>query len=202
MANMKPFLHGFFLFATLTRAQLLPSQYNLTSILSSQAQLSVFTEYVKQHPSILSHADSGNITSEHPKGRTHFKNSPSLIFLDIVLAPSNTAFTTYFNSTEPANQTAFSALLSYHILKGRITQNQLTKSPQFIPTLLSDSTYANITGGQQIEAVSPDGGIVFYSGLKTPSKVITAVSFIFLLPQFVATQTNSRTLSTLEKRQG
>jgi hypothetical protein len=175
MARIKPFAYGFLWFATMTRAQILPSQYNLTSVLSSQAQLSVFTEYVKQHPSILSQAEPGNVTSEHPKRRADFEIFPPLI-LHVVLAPSNAAIATYLNSTGAAKDEAtVRALLSYHILKGLNSRNQFTRTPRFIPTLLSDPTYANITDGQRVEAILLEGGIVFYSGLKKPSKVITGV---------------------------
>ena len=47
--------------------------------------------------------------------------------------------------------------------------------PQFIPTLLSDPKYANVTGGQRVEIVSLGGDVIFYSAVKAVSNLVTAV---------------------------
>jgi uncharacterized surface protein with fasciclin (FAS1) repeats len=101
-----------------------------------------------------------------------------LIELDAVLAPTNEAFAKHFNSTNDANDTdKLDALLSYHVLRGSFTLVDFNKDPQFIPTLLSDSRYANITGGQTVEVASAGSSIAFYSAVKAVSNLITAVRF-------------------------
>ena len=102
-----------------------------------------------------------------------------LIELDAVLAPTDEAFAKHFSSTNDANNDTdkLGALLSYHILRGSFTRTHFNNSPQFIPTLLSDSRYANITGGQRVEVASSGSGIAFYSAVKAVSNLITAVRF-------------------------
>ena len=100
-----------------------------------------------------------------------------LIEPDTVLAPTNEAFAKHFNSTNDANNTELEALLSYHVLRGSFTREHFNNNPQFIPTLLSDSRYASVTGGQRVEVALSGSGITFYSAVKAASNLITAVRF-------------------------
>lgn len=48
-------------------------------------------------------------------------------------------------------------------------------TPQFIPTLLNNASYTNVTGGQRVEHLYTNSS-VFRSGLHQDSAIITAVS--------------------------
>jgi hypothetical protein len=65
--------------------------------------------------------------------------------------------------------------LTYHLLQGIHPDAFLDVPPKFIPTLLSNSSYANVTGGQRVEAISSGGRVSFYSAAKSVSHLITPV---------------------------
>lgn len=96
-----------------------------------------------------------------------------------VLAPSNQAIAKFLNSTAGAaagsNPGAVTALLTYHVLNGTYLASAFTNTSQFIPTLLTNTSYANVTGGQRVEAVSNGSSVVFTSGLLSTSTVTTPV---------------------------
>ncbi|KAL9603537.1 MAG: hypothetical protein Q9179_002154 [Wetmoreana sp. 5 TL-2023] len=69
---------------------------------------------------------------------------------------------------------AIQALLSYHILNGTYSASAVTETPAFIPTLLNNSAYANVTGGQVVEVVKQGDNVLFYSGLLANASVTTA----------------------------
>lgn len=96
---------------------------------------------------------------------------------DEVLAPSDEAFAKHLNSGDAASNGSdeLGAILTYHILQGIHAELLLSKPPQFIPTLLSNQSYTNITGGQRVEAAVSDDGVVFYSAVKAISKLISPV---------------------------
>lgn len=64
--------------------------------------------------------------------------------------------------------------MTYHVLNGTIRSTDITNTPAFPKTLLTNSTYTNVTGGQVVKAETEDGGVVFTSGLLMQSKVVTA----------------------------
>ncbi|KAH8661558.1 FAS1 domain-containing protein, partial [Tricladium varicosporioides] len=90
-----------------------------------------------------------------------------------ILAPSNDALTAFLQSSAgvvAANNSALvAALLQYHILQG--TYYNFTTRPQFVPTLLNSATYANVTGGQRIEAIRNGTNTTIYSGFVERSAV-------------------------------
>ena len=49
------------------------------------------------------------------------------------------------------------------------------EKPMFLPTMLNDIMYTNVTGGQVVECVKQGDSVVFYSGLLTNSTVTMAV---------------------------
>lgn len=100
-----------------------------------------------------------------------------------ILAPSNSAL-------ESANMDLMSlsgidgavqALLSYHVLNGTVSSENITTTPTFARTLLANETYSNVTGGQVVgvRMVEEDGdnmgGVVILSGLGETSMVTVAV---------------------------
>ncbi len=69
-----------------------------------------------------------------------------------------------------------SALLKYHVLKGTYLTSNFTNISQFIPTMLANSSYVNVTGGQRVEATLNGSVVNFFSGLLQQSTVTIAVS--------------------------
>lgn len=77
---------------------------------------------------------------------------------------------------------ALAALLEYHVLGGTYLASSITSQSQFIKTGLTNTTYANITGGQVVEAKTYSGGVEFISALKQNVTVVTPVSsHLFLI---------------------
>lgn len=96
-----------------------------------------------------------------------------------LLAPSNEAFASLGNTTLQAltqDEGLLTALLQYHVLDGTIMASDITNMSSFVPTSLTNNTYANVTGGQVVEAVNRDGNVTFFSGLLDNSTVTQAVS--------------------------
>lgn len=136
------------------------STQSLNATLSGNPQLSNLTTLLASNPGIIAQlSNATNVT---------------------ILAPSNNAFTELFNSTAgralASDPGLANALLQYHVLLGTHSASQITNSSMFIPTLLSNATYANVTGGQRVEAVKKGNETVFYSGLLQNSTVSQAVS--------------------------
>jgi uncharacterized surface protein with fasciclin (FAS1) repeats len=98
-----------------------------------------------------------------------------------ILAPSNDAFATFLNSTagSPMDPGAVAALLTYHVLNGTYYASNFTAAngSLFVPTLLTNSSYSNVTGGQVVEALVVDGGVKIFSGEGFNSSVVTPVRF-------------------------
>jgi uncharacterized surface protein with fasciclin (FAS1) repeats len=95
-----------------------------------------------------------------------------------ILAPSNEAFAQVDNETLAAltaNEGLLTALLQYHVLNGSILSSAITNQSQFVPTLLSNQLFTNVTGGQVVEAVASGGNVTFFSGLLSNSSVTQAV---------------------------
>ncbi|KAL9609305.1 MAG: hypothetical protein Q9167_005923 [Letrouitia subvulpina] len=140
-------------------AQMDMGNSSLTSVLSSAADLSNLTSFVSQFPQLLTTLSSAtNIT---------------------ILAPSNEAFGKFLQSPAASAVTAndsnaIQALLSYHVLNGTYPAAAVKETPAFIPTLLNNPAYANVTGGQVVEAIAQDDSVVFFSGLLSNSTVTKA----------------------------
>merc|ERR1711939_42832 len=109
----------------------------LTQTLMNQPSLSNLTTYLNLFPTLLNELSSmSNIT---------------------LLAPSNMAFQTALNSSTGAafsanNTDIISALFSYHVLNGSYTN--FSTMPEFVHTALMPGMYANVTGGQAVEALT------------------------------------------------
>ncbi|KZM22933.1 uncharacterized protein EKO05_0004915 [Ascochyta rabiei] len=94
-----------------------------------------------------------------------------------LLAPSNEAFANVGNATLGAltsNEGLLTALLQYHVLNGTILSSAITNQSQFVPTLLNNPLFTNVTGGQVVEAVASGGNVTFFSGSLSNSSVTQA----------------------------
>ncbi len=99
-----------------------------------------------------------------------------------ILAPSNDAFAkipyTVLNDAWSSNDAdTITNVLEYHILQGtRMAESLVPGSPVFIPTLMTDPKWSNVTGGQIVENVKQAGNVVvFVSGQGSRSTLTTAV---------------------------
>jgi uncharacterized surface protein with fasciclin (FAS1) repeats len=103
-----------------------------------------------------------------------------------ILAPSNNAFEQLLSTEEgkavAADPGALAALLTYHVLNGTFRAADITETPAFVPTLLTNTTYTNVTGGQVVKAVADGENVRFFSGLFGNSTVTTAVRPLFPSP--------------------
>lgn len=137
----------------------------LTGVLSSNSNLSSVAALIGQYPALAS-------TLESTKNVT-------------LLAPSNAALAALTNSSVFAQAGAIpgyiQALLEYHVLNGTYYASDITSTPNFIHTLLTNESFANVTDGQVVECVLDGTMPYFYSGLKANASVVQAVSLSCVL---------------------
>ncbi|QDS71026.1 hypothetical protein FKW77_008094 [Venturia effusa] len=129
-----------------------------------------------------------------------------------LLAPSNAAIAALLNSSAGAglasNPGLLQAVLTYHVLNGSYLAGDIPSTPAFVPSALVDPTYANVTGGQRVEAIRSGSNVTFYSGLLANSSVTQAninytggvvhvIDRVLTLPQNVSTTLVSAGLSSL-----
>lgn len=94
-----------------------------------------------------------------------------------ILAPSNEAFAALGNQTltSLASQPErLAAILQYHVLNGTFPSSAITNQSAFVPTLLTNQMFTNVTGGQVVEAVKTNNMVKIFSGLLANSTVTTA----------------------------
>ncbi|KIN04354.1 hypothetical protein OIDMADRAFT_191287 [Oidiodendron maius Zn] len=134
---------------------------NLGDVLANQTDLSTFYGLIQKYPQVLLQLPSY-------QGVT-------------VLAPSNDAFSKIpYSSLNGAFQNndddVIIDVLEYHILQGtRLAAQLVPGTPEFLPTLLKDPFYTNVTGGQVVENVKQAGDVVvFVSGQGSRSTLTTA----------------------------
>ncbi|OMP81817.1 hypothetical protein BK809_0006126 [Diplodia seriata] len=144
--------------AALASTALAQTTQDLNATLSGIPELSNLTTYLGLVPEVLSSlSGANNIT---------------------ILAPSNDAFNQLMNTSLGTALTQdpglIQAVLTYHVLNGTYNSSQITEDSQFVPTLLTDPAYANVTGGQRVEVEEEDDNVVFYSGLLQNATVTRA----------------------------
>ncbi|EXJ87875.1 hypothetical protein A1O1_04802 [Capronia coronata CBS 617.96] len=95
-----------------------------------------------------------------------------------VIVPDDQAMSDFIannpNITSDAN--AVRALLQYHIANGTHPSATFGLQPLFVPTLLTDTNYTNVTGGQVVELSTDNSQPAVISGVKAVSRVQEAVS--------------------------
>ncbi|PNP60786.1 hypothetical protein FNYG_14478 [Fusarium nygamai] len=137
----------------------------------------------QSRPNLTAALDSENTTLSELNGL--LRAQPSLL-RDLgrlrnvtILAPSNDAIEELLNDTGVArfvesDPSAIAAILQYHVLNGTYYASNLTDTPAFVPTLLNNATYANVTGGQRVEVVADNDTVSIYSGLRQQANVTQA----------------------------
>ncbi|WPG99306.1 Hypothetical protein R9X50_00211900 [Acrodontium crateriforme] len=125
--------------ASLAFAQTDTATMNLTALINSNQNLSELNSLLSAMPDLAAGiANMTNVT---------------------LFAPSNAAFST-LNSSNPgllaglvSSQNYIQALLSYHLVPNMsVMAANISSTPSFLPTALNATMYANVTGGQVIEA--------------------------------------------------
>ncbi|KAH8779015.1 FAS1 domain-containing protein [Hyaloscypha finlandica] len=95
-----------------------------------------------------------------------------------ILAPSNDAFSKILSTSAgmalEKDPSMITALLQYHVLNGSVPASAFTTSAQFIPTLLTNTSFSNVTGGQVVMGMLSGKTVEVFSGLKEKSTVTTA----------------------------
>jgi uncharacterized surface protein with fasciclin (FAS1) repeats len=149
-------------FAALAAMASAQSTMNLTAALGSNPDLSSLTTVVAANPQLLAMlSNATNIT---------------------ILAPSNMAFSKISNGSMGSMTNNVQALLSYHVLNGTHNSSSIGNMTSFIPTMLTNPMYANVTGGQRVEALMTGKNVTFFSGLQANSSVTQAVRLLSTSP--------------------
>jgi hypothetical protein len=91
------------------------------------------------------------------------------------IAPSNAAIASLLALNPAAlSNDLLDASLHYSPLNGEFLSDSFTSTPQFIPTSLTDTTFANVTGGQRVELLlGPDGLPQIVSGNQSVGHIST-----------------------------
>lgn len=138
------------------------SMMDLNATLSSNNQTSALAQLLAGYPDLTRGlASARNVT---------------------LLAPSNDAISALLNSSMGKMLTSdpglAQAVLQYHVLNGTYYASNVTNTSTFIPTMLNNMTYANVTGGQRVNAVRLGDNVTFFSGLNMNTTVMQAVGTI------------------------
>lgn len=136
----------------------LASSQTLLDLISGNSELSTLGSLLNQTGLLTALASATNIT---------------------VLAPTNAAFNTF--TGDPAVQAAIAAdpglvtaVLQYHVLSGVYHSSVLSATPAFPKSLLTNTSFTNVTGGQVVKAQALNNSVIFTSGLLKQSTVTTA----------------------------
>ncbi|RMZ89174.1 hypothetical protein DV736_g3607, partial [Chaetothyriales sp. CBS 134916] len=127
---------------------------DILSILRLHNELSTFASYIEQYPGLMDTLNNGVFT---------------------VLAPTNDALSTFAQQwPQQANDSLqLFHLLQYHIVQDAHPSATFGIRPLFPATLLTDASYANVTGGQVVELTKVNGSPAIVSGLKSVSPIAT-----------------------------
>ncbi|CAJ2510499.1 Uu.00g133080.m01.CDS01 [Anthostomella pinea] len=96
-----------------------------------------------------------------------------------LLAPNNDALASINGAGNSmlGDPSYVQALLSYHVLNGSYSNASFSNSSMFIPTMLTNSTFSNVTGGQRVEARMSGHNITFLSAEKQNISSISTLNF-------------------------
>jgi uncharacterized surface protein with fasciclin (FAS1) repeats len=136
---------------------------NLTSVLAGNENLTSLVSLLSASPDLANSLGSAqNIT---------------------LFAPSNDALSALNSSgllSSSSQEGLVQALLSYHVLVGVFNSSSISETPVFPATLLNNTAFANVTGGQVVECRVVDDEVLVISGLKNNVSVTQAVSLYLL----------------------
>ncbi|EXJ57505.1 hypothetical protein A1O7_07853 [Cladophialophora yegresii CBS 114405] len=147
---------------------------DILTILKQQNDISTFITLLEQFDDLVDLLNQGTFSGMliylPPDGRAD---------LNLVLIPNDKALAAFGNENpDLSNDTdAVRALLEYHIANGTHPSATFGLQPLFVPTLLTNPDYTNVTGGQVVEITSLDNRSAVVSGVKAVSHVIEADIF-------------------------
>jgi uncharacterized surface protein with fasciclin (FAS1) repeats len=169
---------------------------DLGSLLSGQKNLTTFYGLIQKYPQILLQLPSY-------QGVT-------------ILAPNDDAFNkipyTSLNDAFKNNDAdIITNVIEYHILQGtRLAASLVPGSPVFIPTLLTNTSYSNVTNGQRVENVEQAGDVVVFvsgegnrctlvqSDLMFTGGVVQIIDSLLIPPANLTSTTQSFNLTSFE----
>lgn len=131
---------------------------NLTALLTSTNQLASLTALLAQYPSLMNTLGSAqNVT---------------------LFAPNNAAIRALTRSgrLNTATETDIAAILDYHVAGELVYASDISETPTFVNTMLTNSSYSNVTGGQVVGALMDENNVYIESALKMEAQVVQAVS--------------------------
>lgn len=142
--------------------------------LAQQYNISCFNDYLQQNQDLIGLLDDGVHTGlSHISGPANLANSPSvLVPTDAAIEAAQSLMPAAFNDSN-----SIRALLQYHILLDTHPAQSFSNSSNLVPTLLQDTSYANVTGGQRVELSLKDGQPTFLSAIKAESKIVRPDNF-------------------------
>jgi uncharacterized surface protein with fasciclin (FAS1) repeats len=122
--------------------------------------------------SLAQHSELNNLATQiksFPRLFQAFGNADNFT----LIAPTNGALSTWLSTNR--SRDLLEATLTYHLLQGTYASDSLKDRPKFIPTALTNTSFANVTGGQRVKAFN-NGHVFLESGFQNYSNVITPVS--------------------------
>ncbi|RKL16439.1 hypothetical protein BFJ68_g5051 [Fusarium oxysporum] len=113
----------------------------------------------QSRPNLTAAIESENSTLSELSGMLFLLRDLGRLRNVTILAPSNDAIKDLLNDTAVARMvendpSSVAAILQYHVLNGTYYASNISDTPAFVPTLLNNATYANVTGGQRVEALA------------------------------------------------
>ncbi|KAK6379424.1 hypothetical protein LTS17_006342 [Exophiala oligosperma] len=131
---------------------------DIITILNQQSGISTFIGLLQGYPKLIDTLNAGTFS---------------------VLVPNNEAIATFSDANPDLvkQEDVLLALLQYHCVNGTHPSAGFGLEPTFAPTLLSNSSYANVTGGQVVDITSQNGKPTILSGVKAASEVVEADIF-------------------------
>lgn len=113
-----------------------------------------------------------------PRLSAQLKNVDNYTFL----APTNDAFDSFLASDTTLDE--IEATLFYHLLHGIHPVASFTEALHFVPSFLTNSSYTNVTDGQNVQLSLSNSGSklpLIRSGNRTTTSITTPVSLRLLL---------------------
>ncbi|KLU85718.1 hypothetical protein MAPG_04738 [Magnaporthiopsis poae ATCC 64411] len=124
---------------------------DLAAVLSKQQNVSTYTSLLSKYPKIFENLPSSGVT---------------------ILVPTDAAFVK-FQSWDRGDAAYAEKLLQYHMLQGKVSIGSIREgSSIFVPTLLTDSKYTNVSGGAEMIINRQRDTSVFISGLATRATLV------------------------------
>ncbi|KIX03418.1 uncharacterized protein Z518_06970 [Rhinocladiella mackenziei CBS 650.93] len=136
----------------------LAADQDILTILSQQTDIATFTGILEKFPDLVDILNQGTFS---------------------LLVPNDQAIALY-NADNPQleqDEDNLRAIVLYHITNGTHPSATFGLQPLFVPTLLTNSSYTNVTGGQVVEIASQDNKPTVVSGVKAVSHVVEADIF-------------------------